>query len=76
MKTSEEIQRAHDMLMAVLLEEVPAALTPKARQALHVSCDVLCWVLEHDHNDSFAANLEDLERMLARQGWFLERKDN
>jgi hypothetical protein len=60
-KTKEEIQRAHDILAALILQEVPLRLDPEALQRIHGSADVLCWLLDHEHNRSFQNNLERIE---------------
>lgn len=69
-----EIQRAHDILEAVVLGEVIA--TPPndgAEAAMHATIDALCWVLRHDHNPAFATNLAKLERNIAAAGYVLRR---
>lgn len=49
-----EIQHAHDLIIPVLLGEVPCPFkNPEAMQTLHGAADVLCWVLQHDHNQTF-----------------------
>jgi hypothetical protein len=74
MRNEDEVQRAHDLLKALILSEVPnpypdedhlAALTPVL--------DVLCWVLRHDHNQTFAVNLQRVEKALERLGFRMQR---
>jgi hypothetical protein len=72
MKSRDEIQRAHDILVSVILEEVKIELEPKDREAIHFATDVLCWVLQHEHNTAFAENLFNLETELAQKGYVLE----
>lgn len=74
MRTEEEIHRAHDMLIAVVLEEVPMPLDEKGRNLIAVAAGVLCWVLEHHHNQAFANDLASIEKYLAAQGFNLMRK--
>ncbi len=61
MKSLEEVAKAHDLLVAYLLEETPIELSPKVRLGITAACDVLCWLLNHDHNIAFAQNLEILK---------------
>lgn len=75
MRSELEIQRAHDMLIALILREVPNPLSPESIHALRVACDVLCWALEHDHNDTFGRHLAGLEQALASAGFKLEKRD-
>jgi hypothetical protein len=65
-----EIQRAHDILAAVILKQVDLELEDDS--LLRVAGDALCWVLRHDHNDSFASNLANLEEMIAKAGYELD----
>lgn len=43
-------------------------LTPEMRDRLMISCDVLCWVLKHDHNPTFEENISKLEAQLKEIG--------
>lgn len=71
-----EIQRAHDVLLGVILKEVPAALSPETVRGIHAACDALCWVLEHDHNAKFGRNLAALESAAESAGFTLGRRNN
>jgi hypothetical protein len=73
MKTNLDIQAAHDRLVAILLGEVPNPFDddPKAQGMLTAATDVLCWVLEHDHNLNFAENLQNIDAFLAERGLVL-----
>ena len=72
MKSPDDIQHAHDFLTAVCFdEEVAKALFQG--QAINLSMamnarDVLCWVLEHAHNNLFAANLTALGQLMEAHG--------
>jgi len=71
-RNENEIQRAHDILVAVLRKETPPIqIDAMALNALHVAADTLCWVLHHDYNPAFADNLALIERALG--GRFEER---
>lgn len=52
---------AHDRIVAGLLDQVPFFPDPKVKESYHIAADVLCWVLEHDHNPAFWENLKRLE---------------
>jgi hypothetical protein len=77
MRERDEIQRAHDMLTAVALDdELRQRLIEPGRLVLvKASLDTLCWVLRHDHNHTFAMNLELLEMKLKLMGIEIKRFD-
>lgn len=68
-----EIQRAHDMLVAWRLGEVPDIVEGDSRSivAMKAALDVLCWVLDHDHNKAFGENLETINTTLENLGYRL-----
>jgi len=69
MRDREEIQRAHDILAALVLQpEIGPRLDQEARRVLVINLDVLCWVLRHDHNVSFPGMLEVIEAQLELLG--------
>lgn len=74
MRSEDEIIRAHDLLAGVVLGETGPLPTENTYVALIGALDVLCWVLGHDHNSSFAANLQSLERYIEAQGCKLSRE--
>lgn len=77
MRTEDEIQRAHDQLVGILLGETKFAKVEKRiLRDTHVAASVLCWVLEHDHNPLFAAFLADLQKVTTEAGYTLERYEN
>jgi hypothetical protein len=60
MKDLNEIQKAHDLLTQALLGEIPwpwGDQDPETVAAIRGAVDVLCWILDHDHNPNFAGNL-------------------
>jgi len=62
-----EIQRAHDLLWEIHV----GRMLPGVMRETHVALDVLCWVLQHQHNRSFADNLRKLEQQLRNLGYEL-----
>jgi hypothetical protein len=72
MRSQDELQRAHDVLLAIVLEEVPNVLLTEDDLPLHAAADTLCWVLQHDHNTNFADNLASLQALLAKAGYVLK----
>ena len=75
MRDVSEIQRAHDMLVAIILGEVPVpVLDPEVRECIATSVDVLCWVLRHSHSEVFAKNLAAIDEAMGALGFTLERK--
>jgi hypothetical protein len=83
-RTFDECQHAHDMLVGLLvgdeLDRDPILddgeqLDPATRMCMRAAADVLCWVLGHGHNTSFAENLEGIEREMQRRGIVLRKLD-
>lgn len=65
------------MLTAIALGEVPNPLpVPFEGSPMHAALDALCWVLEHDHNQTFADNIRKIESHLAARGYLLENYGN
>lgn len=52
-----QVQCAHDLLTGIILEPLMCPKPGPERTALIIAADVLCWVLQHDHNKSFEKNL-------------------
>jgi hypothetical protein len=73
MRAEDEIRRAHDLLVAVLLGEIPNPWTGAPQEILIGAADVLCWVLQHEHNRTFEKNLAEARAQLAQLG-IVERK--
>jgi len=79
MKAELEVYAAHDRLIALLNRELPTELAPKDTQseaALVGALNVLCWVLEHDHNPRFQELLDAMDEHMAQLGLALERPNN
>jgi hypothetical protein len=71
MKSERDIIIAHDKLQGILLGDVPIEVPPSILGAMQISCDVLCWILEHDHNDQFERNLRHLDAQAISAGYQL-----
>ena len=64
-----EVQRAHDLLFAVVMGEVDVLMTAEHRLVLGACLDVLCWVLRHHHSTAFAENFANLWRCIQEAGY-------
>ena len=66
MRSEFEIQRAHDLLRKIILGHArsPFEDDPAADELLRECANVLCWILQHDHNTVFASNLEKIEKCM------------
>ena len=71
-RTEDEIQRAHDVLRALLCD-VPVAMSENVQTEVTVALDVLCWVLGHEHNETFATNLQAVEDLIVQTGVMMKR---
>lgn len=76
MRSQDEIQKAHDTIVAALFHEFPIDWTPEVKMCFHAAADVLCWVLEHEHNKMFAENFAALEERIKASGGFMAQKEN
>jgi hypothetical protein len=68
LRTPEEIQAAHDRIVAILTGQVPNPFGFQHLPTLQASVDVLCWILKHEHNLSFGKNLAAMDEWLRGQG--------
>jgi hypothetical protein len=73
LRPSTEIQIAHDVLWHVVMEKTPLQLDAAELLLARAGLDVLCWVLLHDHNPSFAANLHMLRHEMSEAGMVLSK---
>jgi hypothetical protein len=71
MKAESDIQRTHDLLVGIILKEIPAVFDPQLLDHINIAASVLCWVLEHQHNPTFGQNIAKLEADLKAQGFTL-----
>ena len=74
-KSHDEIQRAHDILVFLILNQsvVEQLLDKPDRDGLCRFADVLCWVLGHAHNDSFVVFMKQIEDALLASGSVFRR---
>lgn len=77
MLKEDKIQMAHDTILSILLHEVdvPELQNEGFLQALTVAGGVLCWILEHEHNDSFQVNLNTIIAKLKEAGYLATPMD-
>jgi len=69
-RSVEEIQHAHDLLAAIMLDEIRVEFTqPGVREAVNAALDALCWVLKHNHNKAFEQNLDILKIAVRDAGY-------
>ena len=77
MKSEPEIKEAHDILVGIILGQVPEIKLTPAQKALAVAqADVLCWILEHKHNVSFKENVDRFKLITAKLGYVLGDSHN
>lgn len=67
-----EIQRAHDLLVGIVLGETPITDEETKTEAGGIA-GVLCWVLKHEHNKTFGDLLEQIEGELHEMGAILRK---
>ena len=68
MKTHADIQYAHDLCIGIVLGETSGKFDKQVLERLHIAADVLCWVLEHEHNQTFQKNMDNLLEYLRSVG--------
>lgn len=68
MRTLDEVQRAHDMMVGIILGDIENPFHAKSMKSLEQSADVLCWVLKHGHNEEFGKNLKEIEDYCQEKG--------
>jgi len=71
MKPQDDVQRAHDMLIGIILGEAPIKVNAQQKRLLMAQADVLCWFLDCEHNDSFRRNLDSIEMSMRKTGTML-----
>lgn len=73
-RTEDEIQRAHDLIIGVLNNEIKIDLNENDKTAMAASCDVLCWMLGCEHNKNFERNVQVLIQEAGNNGYFISKK--
>ena len=73
MRTFDEVQRAHDMLVGIILGHIENPFIDRSSESLQAAADVLCWILKHNHNETFAQNLLHIEDYCATNGIAITR---
>lgn len=68
----DEIQKAHDILISVILDEVNIDQDEALKKECSIACSALCWLLKHDHNTSFVDSMKALEEKIQKRGYLLE----
>jgi len=64
-----EIQFAHDLYAGLILEpSIPIGSGSMLAIRIHSYAEVLCWVLGHTHNRSFADHMDRVMREFKRRG--------
>lgn len=72
-RSLDEIQAAHDRIVAILLGDVP---NPEMGWILlKDAANVLCWVLQHSHNTEFQEILDAIDQRLGARGYRLTKAD-
>lgn len=72
-RPSGEIQKAHDLLVGVLLGELPHGLGEEELTILNACAGVLCWTLRHDHNPTFEHTIKGLEKLAISLGYSFDQ---
>jgi hypothetical protein len=62
-RSADQIQKAHDLLTIILRGSVGSP-NSEQRERIETAATVLCWVLEHHHNDKFGEYLKQLESVI------------
>lgn len=78
-RDTSEIQRQHDRLVGILLDEriqTAIGLDSEGQQHMSALASVLCWVLRHDHNDAFEQYLMALDERCRGVGFHLPAEPN
>ena len=67
-----EIIKAHDILDAILHDDLPLNMTKHQKEDFTQMKVLLCWVLQHDGQRWFADNLARLQKELEKYGYELK----
>jgi len=66
-----EVQRAHKLLISVILYQELMGFTEEQFADILAYASVLCWLLGHDHNPTFPCNLAVIEERMQQKGLLL-----
>jgi hypothetical protein len=74
-KTADDVQYAHDLIVGLLLH--PTLLPPAGLDTQHLTwiASALCWVLGHGYNEEFAELLAQLEAHSRDEGYTFVREE-
>ena len=73
MRTPDEMQRAHDILHAIVTGEVEINAPREFRLMCYAAHDALSWVFGWPCGEAFAVNLDTIRREFKRCGIIEER---
>ncbi len=68
-----KIQEVHDILAAVVTNEIDMLIPEQTMAALWSVHDCLCWILEHECGDVFVRNMDRLKDRIKRSGYEMSR---
>jgi len=69
LRTHDEVQRAHDVLVQLVInQDLAEEIDPALIESLSHRLDILCWVLCHDHPQGFAEGLAAIATAFAELG--------
>ena len=68
-RSAVEVQRAHDVLCAIVTGLVDIGCNPSEKRIWAQAVGVLCWALGHEHNTAFEDALAELEDEIAKRGY-------
>ena len=71
MKSFDEVAQAHDALLSILHRDGPIMVKPEQEALIMAQVDVLCWLLEHEHNKIFQDNLDIMHKTAQALGYEL-----
>lgn len=74
MKTEREIQRAHDLLVGIVLKDIDVGASAAQIAIIVQAASVLCWILNHEHNPAFGNLLKATEAIALADGYELREE--
>lgn len=69
MREAVEIQRAHDVLKALVQREIEIGQSTETIRRANLMLTVLCWVLGHEAGDDFASTVGSVENCAVAMGY-------